>query len=255
MKSLTIASDAQIAECLVIAKLDISKKVEDILLPDFRCHVYESAGDAHVSGLTEHDIQCVVIHLTNSNFPLLKSSIENMKQTRSFPIISLIQEIDMEVARMCGKIGVDRFIDMNRLRDLKKAVLDAICQRSGVITLRDLGIDLQDYPVVLQTALKYIQESYISLLNVSEVTNLMGLNEGTLSRLFRKYNLAGPKKLLLQCKLQHAIKLMYKKGLSIKRIAKYSGFTSEKRFCESFNNLFHLSPKQYQKRHIGFGDE
>jgi len=254
MKSTTIASDAQITKCLVIATPDISKKVEDILSPDFLCHIYESPGDMHIRGLIEHDIQCVVIHITNRNFPLLKPSIENMKQTRSFPVISLIQEIDMEVARICGKIGVDCFIDINRLRDLKKSVFDAICQRSGVITLQDLGIDLQNYPLVLQTALKYIQESYISLLNVSEVANLMGVNEGTLSRLFRKYNLVGPKKLLLQCKLHHAIKLMHREKLSIKKIAKHSGFTSEKRFCESFNNIFHLSPNQYKKNHIIPGD-
>ena len=135
MKSTTIASDAQITKCLVIATPDISKKVEDILTPDFLCHIYESPGDMHIRGLIEHDIQCVVIHITNRNFPLLKPSIENMKQTRSFPVISLIQEIDMEVARICGKIGVDCFIDINRLRDLKKSVFDAICQIVRVLAL------------------------------------------------------------------------------------------------------------------------
>ena len=247
--------DTQNARCLVIAKPDISKKIEDILAPDFLCYIYESPGQMQGNGFREHDIQCVVIHMTNRNFPLYKSFIENLKQMHSFPVILLIRGIDIEVARICGKIGVDRFVDMNCLRDLKKSVLDGICQRSGVITLQELGIDVHNYPTVLQTALNYIQASYISLLNVSEVTKVMGVNEGTLSRLFKKHHLAGPKKLLIQCKLHHAIKLMNRKGLNIKKIARYSGFTSEKRFCESFNNIFHLSPNQYQKKLIRSGNE
>jgi len=247
-------SESRNDKCLVIAKPEISKKIEDILSPEFLCCVRESLGDFREIRLGEQDIQCVVIHITNRNFPLLKSSIENMKQMRSFPIISLIQDIDMEVARVCGKIGIDRLIDMHSLRDLKKSVSDAICRRPDTVSLQDLGIDLQHYPPILRTALRYIQDNYISLLNVSEVANLTGVKEGTLSRLFRKYNLAGPKKLLMQCKLLHAMQLIGSRKLSIKKIAEHSGFTSEKRFCEAFSNTFHLSPKQYLQQHLADPD-
>jgi AraC-like DNA-binding protein len=252
---LTVEPDRRSDKCLVIAKPEISKKIEDVLAPEFLCCVYESPGDIRDFGLREHDIQCVVIHITNRNFPLLKSSIENLKQMCSFPIISLIQDIDMEVARVCGKIGIDRFISMHSLRDLKKSVSDAICQRPGAVSMEDLGIDIQQYPFVVRKALRYIQDNYISLLNVSEVAKLTGVCEGTLSRLFRKYDLAGPKKLLMQCKLLHAMKLMSRRGLSIKKIAEHSGFTSEKRFCEAFSNAFHLSPNQYLKQNAREGDE
>jgi len=257
MKSEFIApvdSDRQTATCLVIAKPEISKKIEDLLTPEFFCHLYSSPRDIKEDSLPEHDIQCVIIHITNRNFPLLKSSIENMKQMRGLPIISLIQDIDMEVARVCGKIGVDRLIDFHSLRDLKNSISDTIYQVPQAISLQDLGIDMERFPLVVKTALRYIQDNYISLHNVSEIAKLTGVNEGTLSRLFRKFDLDGPKRILMQYKLLHAMTLMSRQGLSIKRIAEYSGFTSEKRFCEFFSNTFHVPPNQYRKQHVRSGD-
>jgi AraC family L-rhamnose operon transcriptional activator RhaR/AraC family L-rhamnose operon regulatory protein RhaS len=110
------------------------------------------------------------------------------------------------------------------------------------------------YSFVLRKSLRYIEQHYLTLMNTSEVADFAGISECTLSREFKKFNLPGPKRLLMYCKIKHATHLMRNEELKIKQIAAMSGFTNVKRFHECFQMVFECSPGEYRGRVPGLAE-
>ena len=235
--------------CLVIGA-DLFDKIAALLEPDYHCRMYPRHS-LHAESIYEHfDFSCLIVHLTNNNFQRVKYIIERMQRIRSFPIIAIIQGLDLEIARLCGKIGIDRFVERYQLFDLKSVVSDSEMRSKVQVTLADLAITDVNHPPLVSKALKYIEENYIPLVAVSEIARAVGVAEGTLSRLFKQHVLTGPKRLLMQFKLTHAINLMKIETLSLTRVAEYSGFSCEKRMNDCFNKYFRQSVKSYREQFL-----
>lgn len=205
----------------------------------------------HIETIYEHfDFVCLIVHVTNSNFQWVKHTIERMRRVRPFSVIAIIQGLDLEIARLCGTIGIDRFIERHQLSTLKSAVSDIDIKSEMKVRLADFAMKESDYPILVSKALKHIEANYISLASASEVAHAVGVCEGTLSRLFKKHVMTGPKRLLMQFKLFHAINLMKIETLTLTKIAAYSGFSCEKRLNDCFNNYFKQSVKHYREHFL-----
>lgn len=233
------------SSCLVLGT-DLFEKIMALLEPDYICRLYSRQGSQFESIYEQFDFTCLIVYITNSNFQWVRRMIERMRRIRPFPVIAITQGLDLENARLCGTIGVDRFVDRHQLFTLKSVVSDNDIKAKVKVKLTDFAIHEGDYPIVVSKALKYIEENYITLAAISEIANTVGICEGTLSRLFKKHDLSGPKRVLMQFKIFHAINLMKMASLSLTKIAHYSGFSCEKRLNDCFNNFFNQSAKHYR---------
>jgi transcriptional regulator GlxA family with amidase domain len=75
-------------------------------------------------------------------------------------------------------------------------------------------------------------------MTVKEIADLLEINECTLSREFNKYDLPGPKRILMYLKVHHAVKLMENNGLKRQEVALLSGFSDERRMMECLGRVY-----------------
>lgn len=95
--------------------------------------------------------------------------------------------------------------------------------------------------------LLFIESRYLTICNMTDIANYIGVTENTITREFHKYNLCSPKRLLMYFKVKHSIELLRNSDLKIREIANLSGFTNEQRYIECFAKVFHSTPSNYRR--------
>ena len=162
--------------------------------------------------------------------------------------MAILNNEDLELAHKCGKLGIDKVLIMDQVEHLTCEVEKLIDQKSIFISFSELGIiDSGDiYSTLLLDTLEVLEKNYIRLSSITKVAEMMGISECTLSREFQKFNLPGPKKLLMYLKVYHASVLMLNKGLNIREIANLSGFSNDKRLAECFLRVFNKPPGEFR---------
>lgn len=195
-------------------------------------------------------LYCIVIYFNGNYMFSLSNILQMKKQFSSIPIIGIIEKEDMELARLCGLNGFDKLVSAKDIGLIDTIILEVSKKFRSRITLCDFRIELDNLSDLMVRALKLIEAHYTELKGVGEIAASLGVNESTLSREFRQYNLVGPKRILLYFKLKYAIRLMQNEGLSLKDITYLSGFSSAKRFNECFHLVFDCSPGNYRTDNI-----
>jgi len=232
------------SQCLLVASNKTSSLVEDRLNPSFSLivkHKFNRIDDT----LRNNNISCIIIDIDScetkinellmckQNFPLI-------------PIICLVDKVDLDLIINLGSNGIEKALLFNQIEKLSDLVKTLILQVSASVKLNELGIDVKYYGTNLKMALLYIESNYTSIISLNQIEKFVGLSDNVISREFKKNDLYTPKRILLLFKIMHAVKLMRNKGLGLKQIAFYSGFTCEKRFNEGFHRLFSISPSAFR---------
>lgn len=235
-------------KCLVVADAAVSGQVRH-WLGNHPLSLVQVSLSHLVSALHHHSAACIIVYLAPGHVELTKQQVMTCKSHfTAIPLILLVAEIEVETIRVCGKIGVDRVLAVADLALLREVVAEIIHQGNAQVCIADFGVKADAYSFILRKSLRYIEQHYLTLMNTSEVADFAGISECTLSREFRKYNLPGPKRLLMYCKIKHATQLMRNEELKIKQIAAMAGFTNAKRFHECFQMVFGCSPGEYRGR-------
>ncbi len=198
-----------------------------------------------------HTVSCIIIQLERSF--LQNAYIEQFKKKfPHIPCIVIISSSDMELARYCGSIGIERVLPYQKMDCIDEEVKRVCAEKYNGVSLKDLSIDKENsvYTTLVRDALAIIDKGYLKIFNSNEVADLLEINESTLSREFSKAGLPGPKRILMYLKIQHATKLMKNKGLNIREISSLSGFTDEKRMAECFHRMFGMPPGEYRIKNI-----
>jgi|GEM_PF-3940202 len=230
------------AKCLVLAKDESAREIEDILSPHYNLMVTHKNFFDPSQILRRENILCVVVYIKKGYFDLIRPALQLSKSHFSFiPFISILHEVDLEIVRICGHIGIDRVLDRGTLYSLKNVVSSAIQQHTVRVKASDFGIDRNGYPLLVNRALRFVEENYLSLMSSKEIAEFARISDCALSRIFRQHQLVGPKRLLMFFKVRHAVYLMENKSLGIKDIAILSGFTDEKRINDCFHRIFQTS--------------
>lgn len=196
--------------------------------------------------LHHHILACIIIHLCDGGIKKLLDVPILKKQFSMIPVIGLIDDNDIELARLCGQNGIDRLVTTDSMDDVEEEINSLVNEFHIRVTLKDFDIDFNQVSHSIVDALTFIEKNYIELKGVSEIASVLGISESSLSREFRNNQLIGPKRMLLYFKLKHAIMLMRNEGLSIKEITFQSGFSSAKRFNDSFHRIMGCSPGNYR---------
>ena len=196
-------------------------------------------------------VVCIVIHIEH-DIPD-NTHLEQLKKKFShIPCIAVIPSSNMELARYCGSIGIECVLSFDKIHSIKEEIEKIFVKKSGKVFLEDLSIKKKDpiYSAILRESLLIMERNYLEIFNISQIANVLEINESTLSREFNKFDLPGPKKILMFLKVNHAIRLMQNKGLNIREISSMSGFSDEKRMAECFIRMFKMPPGEYRFKFI-----
>ncbi|MGV8094250.1 MAG: helix-turn-helix domain-containing protein [Mangrovibacterium sp.] len=155
----------------------------------------------------------------------------------TIPVLAVLEGKWVETAHEYGKAGIEKVMHLSEIDRLSEEVTRLIHQYAVKITLKDIGITRLNYSKNLNEALHILERDYLTLMGVKEIADLLEINECTLSREFKKYDLPGPKRVLMYLKVHHAVKLMENKGLNRQEVALLSGFSDERRMVECLDKI------------------
>lgn len=196
-------------------------------------------------------VSCIVLHVEHT-IPDEPYFERFKKKFPYIPWVAVLVPRSMEFARHCGAMGIESVLLYDEIDRIGDEITRICSMKNDKVHLTDIGINKDDanYSALIREALSVMEQDYVKILNTNEVSGLIEIAEATLSREFAKFNLPGPKKILMYLKVQQAIKFMRNEGLNIREISSLSGFTDEKRMAECFHRMFGMPPGEYRLKNI-----
>lgn len=222
--------------CIILIKNNLFYKLRPFLNGNLNVIIRQRFGEL-LHTVRCNLVHCVILYCETPN-QFQKKNLHQFKQKfPTIPLLTIFPERWIGTAHAFGRAGVDRVIHSSDIDQLNEEINNLIHQHTIRITLKDIGISQMNYSPKLNEALRILERDYLFLMGVKEIADLLEINECTLSREFNKYDLPGPKRILMYLKVHHAMRLMQNKGLSKSEIALLSGFSNERRLEECILRL------------------
>ena len=197
--------------------------------------------------LRANNVKCVIILLGS----LPSTDLQFIKYVKHRftlpPWIVVLDFTDFELIRILGYWNIERVLPVDEIASINE-VLEQVTPKSIKVHLYEINIDKNHskFSFLLKDLLTILEENYIHLIKISTLAEILQISESTIAREFQRFNLMGPKQILMSLKVNHAVKLMDNSGLNLGEIAHLSGFTNTKRMSECFNRVFNTSPGRYK---------
>jgi transcriptional regulator GlxA family with amidase domain len=105
----------------------------------------------------------------------------------------------------------------------------------------------------LTEAVELMEANLEELINLDDLSSLVGISRRQLERLFKKYLGCVPRRYYLDLRLKKSRQLLLQTGGSVSEIAIACGFVSASHFSKSYREMFGLSPRaerQFQRQQI-----
>lgn len=99
----------------------------------------------------------------------------------------------------------------------------------------------------LDPVLIWLEENYMSQINIIDMARVANLSESYFAHLFKKYIQQSPMEYLNLLRLHHAQQLLRNTSLSIVTVAEKTGFPNYISFVNAFKRIYQTTPKKYQK--------
>jgi AraC-like DNA-binding protein len=193
-----------------------------------------------------HIIHGIIFYVKENLHQQDKGLIYFRNHFPTIPLIGIIAENNIEVARKCGEIGFNRLYMKNQIEQLINEMADLINSLSLRITVSELPIEFEKCSELAKKILTYIEHNYIQIINIQQLTNYLDISESILNTELKANNIPTAKKIILFFKIKHSILLMQNKGLNLTEISRLSGFTNNKRFGECFIRAYGMTPKTFR---------
>lgn len=103
----------------------------------------------------------------------------------------------------------------------------------------------------VERALALIAEGALDHASVEDLAERLGVSARHLSRLFQQHLAASPLEVAKTCRVQRAKRLLNDTDLSIPEIASLAGFSSARRMCAAFSELYKRPPSALRPRTRG----
>ncbi len=117
----------------------------------------------------------------------------------------------------------------------------------AIATDKPKGGSLADEYV--KAAVGYIHTFYYDTgINVTEISEYVGIDRSYLYRLFKEKMGVSPKKYIMEYKLKTAAKLLRETGLSVGQVALSTGFDDQLYFSTAFRSYYGVAPTKYRRK-------
>ena len=175
----------------------------------------------------------------------------------SYPDIHLQQQLYISDGKRLtcagGTSGIDMMlhhIEQQHSKGLAREVADQVLHtlpRSGDRPqLRTLEHKQSDIPVILQDAIKTMEENIEEPIKIPQLTAMIGISQRKLERLFNKYFNCSAVAFYRIVRLQQARMLLTQTDMSVLDICIACGFTSSSYFSKSYTLQFGMRPRDHR---------
>lgn len=224
--------------CLVLIKEELFYKIRPFLDEDKNVIIKQRLSEL-AQAVRTRMIHCGILYCEKPNQFSTQHIFQFKQKFPNIPLLTVLAGKWVENAHEFGRAGIEKALHHSDINRLNEEVTRLIRQHTVKITLKDIGIPQLEYSKNLNEALRILEKSYLNLMGVKEIAKLLEINECTLSREFKKYDMPGPKRILMNLKVHHAVQLMENKGLNRQEVALLAGFSDERRMSECFERNFH----------------
>ena len=104
-----------------------------------------------------------------------------------------------------------------------------------------------DQPKLIE-AVELMESNLEELINLDELSNLVGVSRRQLERLFKKYLGCVPSRYYLDLRLKKARQLLLQTSISVSDVAIACGFVSASHFSKSYRDMFGLTPREERQK-------
>ncbi len=104
-----------------------------------------------------------------------------------------------------------------------------------------------DQPKLIE-AVELMESNLEELVNLDELSSLVGVSRRQLERLFRKYLGCVPSRYYLDLRLKKARQLLLQTSISISDVAIACGFVSASHFSKSYRDMFGMTPREERRQ-------
>lgn len=101
-----------------------------------------------------------------------------------------------------------------------------------------------------QYAVNFIKSNYFRKITIGELTDILGISQPYLYRIFIKKCSLSPKNYIDELKIQKAKELLLKSSVQISEIAKSVGMEDSVAFSKFFKNKIGISPSEFRKNNV-----
>jgi two-component system, response regulator YesN len=173
--------------------------------------------------------------------------VEEDKRTIKKELEKWLDQLSREGTADFNPHDEDRFASHTPVRTLlhlKALTLEAIKQ---IMISRQLR---HDVPVIVRRMIDYVNQNYCKAISLSVLANELNINYSHASSLFNRHIGMNFSDYLNQLRLEKAAEILRHGEFRILEAAKRSGFTNTKYFFKKFKEYYHMTPGEYQKRHV-----
>ena len=193
----------------------------------------------------QKNIGCIIIEVDNHNFNSLRGFLIENTYTFRLPVICIVQGENRNYINQWKGLGISRIIHYTELNNIDKITTEHFNITRANLKLETFHIAKHVYPSHnIQKTLDIIEANYINISKIAEISDIININENTLTQKFGKHNLYSPKWILMNMKLYHAIHLMQFPCYSLKEIAGLSGFSDYQSFRRWTKHILNQPPSQ-----------
>lgn|SRR5690606_7838240 len=215
------------------------KHILDVI-SDLNFQVEISENSESLNKLRSSNIVCLIVYMQDLPLSFLYKLKENFPNVPCLMIVT--DDLQVDTIRYCGELGIESGLHINDLHRVNDT-LDKLINIYVKPQISDFNIDFDNASPLLKKALRIIEKDFIDLFTSNEIAQRLEVTDGTLSREFNRYNICGPKKLLMYFKLKYAVILLQTNyGYSVADAARLAGFTSSKRMIECFRRVYDQTP-------------
>ena len=104
-----------------------------------------------------------------------------------------------------------------------------------------------DQPKLIE-AVELMESNLEELINLDDLSHLVGVSRRQLERLFKKYLGCVPSRYYLDLRLKKARQLLLQTSISISDVAIACGFVSASHFSKSYRDMFGLTPREERQK-------
>lgn len=202
---------------------------------------HTSRGTTPYSGICLHTVDRYIDHYFTS------AAKQQLLKCFNQPIIKLNEEEFETIKNMTDNFIVNAVNNFVLLADILTIMNTAATRIHPTMLSADTNISRSKTDMVL----KYVNENYMFIRNISEIMNMFDVSESFVFKLFKKQYGITPKHYINELRLQNVRHLLETTDDTVKSIAFNSGFDSYEYFMRVFRKSHNCTPSEYRKMNSG----
>lgn len=231
------------------------KQKNFLIVPSYTIHAYvtEVSSKSYIFTIPLDTISSFKSILSKKTFASLlvenphyyKELIHCLDSICTLSQLSIIVENDSKEDTSCFADAnlpndMDSLLHENTVKGYTYAFLGLLIKQVGLIDIQNTKITS-----LAQDILIYLQDNYLKLLSLEDISERFGYSKSRFSHIFNEYFGCKLVEYINGLRCRYALELLQEKSTTITDIAFASGFDSTRTFYRAFQKCFGCTPSQY----------